>query len=516
MLNTLLIILDGWGIGAPSPGNAIERAQKPNYDRLLTICPNTSLKASGKWVGLPDGQIGSSEVGHTIMSAGRNVRQLSTTITEAIRSESFFKNTILTNAAHHALKNRTALHVIGLTSDGGVHSYWEHLKAVLTLAKKEGLQKYQLAVHAILDGRDVGRTTGKSYIDDLERLLHDLGIGRIATIHGRYWIMDRDKRWERVGKAYGALVRSQGLNAQYAAGAISALYQAGGTDEFMEPTVITNGAEPIAPIKNGDAVILYNFRADRMRQLAKTLSDPGFKDFDRGSMPQVHLACMTQYDVTLNLPVAFPPESAPGGKMINLASLISERAVKQLRIAETEKYAHVTYFFNGGLEKNYPHEDRILIPSPKVATYDQSPEMSAREITERLLAGLNNYPMAVCNFANADMVGHTGNFDAAVKACEYVDTCLGRILKAKESLGGALIVTADHGNSECVTDDAGNPHTAHTINPVPFILWTKNNLSGIRLRDDGDRGLRDIAPTILDLMELPQPSIMDGRSLVIK
>ncbi|MBI2069081.1 MAG: 2,3-bisphosphoglycerate-independent phosphoglycerate mutase [Elusimicrobia bacterium] len=516
MNTTLLVILDGWGWRPDIKDNAIAHAPKPVYDRLWSSYPHTFLHASGQWVGLPEGQIGSSEVGHTIIGAGRNVLQLSTAITAAVRSGRFFSNPVLCNAAAHVLKTGGTLHVMGLTSDGGVHSYWEHLMAVLRLAKERGLGRDQLAIHAILDGRDVGPKTGKGYIEKLKKELETLGIGRIATVMGRYWIMDRDKRWERVAKGYRAVVLGEGVKARDPAAAVGDNYFAGKTDEFIEPVVIMGAQGPTAVIKDGDAVVIYNFRADRARQIARALTDPGFQEFDRGRRPDVHLACMTLYDATLGAPVAFPPESANGGERpANLPEILEEKGIPQLRIAETEKYAHVTYFLSGGKEAPLPHEERIMIPSPKVATYDQTPEMSARAITDKLIEALPRFPVAVCNFANADMVGHTGVFDAAVKACSFVDQCLGRIINKMEELGGAVIITADHGNSERMKDEQGAPHTAHTMSVVPFILWTKPN-QNLKLRQDKDAGLRDIAPTILELLGLPQPPGMDGRSLILR
>ncbi|MBI4063390.1 MAG: 2,3-bisphosphoglycerate-independent phosphoglycerate mutase [Elusimicrobia bacterium] len=513
MNRVLLLILDGWGHRPEADGNAIAHARKPVYDRLWQNYPRTLLHASGTWVGLPEGQIGSSEVGHMIMGAGRNVPQMSSIITNAVRTGVFFSNAALKGATRHVLNTKGALHIIGLTSDGGVHSYWEHLTALLKFAKQEGLAKDQLIVHVILDGRDVGPKTGKGYVENLKLELGKLGIGKIASVTGRYWIMDRDKRWERVAKAYRCLVLGDGQKARDAAAAVGDSYYAGKTDEFVEPTILMDALGPVRLIKDGDAVITYNFRADRMRQIVRVFTDPGFQDFPRDKRPDIHLVCMTQYDATLKLPIAFPPEAPGNGiKVPNLPEILAQRGIPQLRIAETEKYAHVTYFFSGGKETPLAGEERILIASPKVATYDQTPEMSAEQITNRLLESLERYPVAVCNFANADMVGHTGIFEAAVKACEFVDRCLGRVLEKMESLGGHMIVTADHGNSE-VMNMNGVPHTAHTTSPIPFILWSKEKKNW-KLRQDKDAGLKEIAPTILELLEIPQPSGMEGKSLI--
>lgn len=516
MNRLLLVILDGWGHLANSKGNAIAAAQKPVYDRLWSSCPKTFLEAAGSAVGLPEGQIGSSEVGHSIIGAGRNVPQLSTSITNAVRSGEFFRNKTLLEAVRHARSHGKNLHIMGLTSDGGVHSYWEHLAAVLKLAKEESLPINQVNFHVILDGRDVGPKTGKAYVERLVKEMKSLGTGQIATVSGRYWAMDRDKRWDRIAKAYRAIVLGEGAKTRDPAAAVGDSYFAGKTDEFMEPTVVVGPSGPLGPIGDGDALIFFNFRADRARQIIRALSDSSFKEFERNFKPQVHIACMTQYDATLNLPIAFSPESNNGGiRPPNLSEIMAELKMPQLRIAETEKYAHVTYFFSGGREAPLPLEDRFVIPSPKVATYDQTPEMSARQITDKLIELLGSYPFAVCNFSNADMVGHTGVFDAAVKACEFVDQCLGRIMKSLEAAGVTLVLTADHGNSEKMVSDTGEPNTAHTTNPVPLLVWEKNGAL-LRLRQDPGAGLKDIAPTILELMNLPIPPGWGGRSLITK
>ncbi|MEK7287246.1 MAG: 2,3-bisphosphoglycerate-independent phosphoglycerate mutase [Elusimicrobiota bacterium] len=516
MKNLLLVILDGWGHSGVLKGNAVAGAHKPTFEKLWDTCPHAILHASGVQVGLPEGQIGSSEVGHSIIGAGRNVAQLSTTITKAVRSGVFFNNIALRSAVAHARDNGKKFHVIGLTSDGGVHSYWEHMIAILKLAKQEGLPADDLAVHAILDGRDVGPKTGKAYIEQLAGELRALGAGKIASVCGRYWAMDRDKRWDRTAKAYRTIVLAEGPRTRDAAAAVGDSYFAGKTDEFMEPVVVVGPSGPVAPIADGDGVIFFNFRADRARQIVRALTDPGFHEFERAAKPNVHLVCMTQYDGAFNLPVAFAPEPLDGPlRLPGLAEVISERKLCQLRIAETEKYAHVTYFFSGGRESALPLEDRAVVPSPKVSTYDQTPEMSARAITDKLMETLPKYSFCVCNFSNADMVGHTGVYDVAVKACEFVDQCLGRIVKRLENLDTTLVLTADHGNSEIMFNDFGQPHTAHTTSPVPFLIWKKNS-AALTLRQDQDIGLKDIAPTILELIGLAVPSGWEGKSLIKK
>lgn len=511
----LLVILDGWGWRDQAPDNAISQAHKPNFDYLWKNFPHTLLQASGQFVGLPKGQIGSSEVGHTIIGAGRNVPQLSTTITNAIHSRVFFQNPVLKSAFEHVKKRNSKLHILGLTSDGGVHSYFEHPMALVQMAGREGLRSDQVCFHAILDGRDVGPKTAKAYLIRLQSELGKIGIGHIATISGRYWTMDRDKRWERIAKAYHALVLGEGAKSRDPVAAVGDNYFAGKTDEFVEPTIIYKAADkPVGLIADGDAVIFFNFRPDRARQIVLALTDKNFREFERKKVPDIYLVCMTSYDATLKLPIAFPPDLTNQGKrLLNLAESLEELALPQLRIAETEKYAHVTYFFNGGQEKPYHHEERVLIPSPKVPTYDEMPEMSARLITDALIQRLSDFTFSVCNFANTDMVGHTGIFEAAKHACEVVDECLGRILKEAEKLGVSLFVTADHGNSEQMNDELGGPHTAHTTNPVPFIFVNPQKTS-LALKKSPDLSLRDIAPTAWELLVPERPHPFEGQSLL--
>ena len=513
MNKVLLIILDGWGVADLAKDNAIAHARKPNFDDLWNNYPHTILQASGTWVGLPEGQIGSSEVGHTIIGAGRNVPQLSTTITEAIRHGNFFKNQPLLDAFERVKNKKSKLHLMGLTSDGGVHSHWEHFRSLILMAKDVGLKSNQLCFHAILDGRDVGPKSAKTYLNKLKSDLSEIGVGRIASICGRYWAMDRDKRWDRTAKAYHAYVLGEGAKARDPEAAIGDNYFAGKTDEFIEPTLIYDTPEkPVGLIEDGDSVVFFNFRADRARQLARALSDKNFQDFERKKFPNVHLVCMTNYDATLNLPVAFAPDSNQKERP-SLPRLLSDLNIPQFRIAETEKYAHVTYFFNGGQEKPFPGEERVVVPSPKVSTYDQTPEMSAKLITEALLEHLADFPFVVCNYSNADMVGHTGIFEAAKKACEFVDECLGRVLEHAAKLGFYVIVTADHGNSEKMCADNGEPNTAHTTNPVPFILYNKNK-PPLKLKQNPELSLRDIAPTIWELFAMNKTAAFEGGSLI--
>lgn len=505
----ILIVLDGWGINPRKDGNAQTLARMPFVDRISREYPHSRLKTSGLSVGLPEGQMGNSEVGHLTMGAGRIVYQELTRIDREIETGNFFKNKTLLDAMAEIKKSGSALHLLGLVSNGGVHSHINHLFSLLDMAKKQGLNK--VFIHAFLDGRDTPPTSGKKYIENLQAHLDKTGAGRIATISGRYYAMDRDNRWERVEKAYMALAQGQGRAAKNPIDAVSAAYKSNETDEFVLPTVITENNKPIAAVKGGDGIIFFNFRADRARELTRALTQEDFNGFGRGARPKLSAyVCMTEYDATFNLPVAFSPQSL---KNI-LADILSSRNIKQLRIAETEKYAHVTFFFNCGVEKPFPLEERVLIPSPKdVATYDKKPEMSAYLVTDELVQRIKsgNYQFILVNYANGDMVGHTGIMGAAVKACEVVNECLERVVTAAKENGWTVLITSDHGNIEQMIDyNTKEPHTAHTTNLVPFILIDdkKKNLS---LRDGG---LSDVAPTILDLMGIDKPKEMTGRSLV--
>ena len=500
-----LIIMDGFGLRQETEGNAIAAARHPNLDRLWATCPHTQIGASGMDVGLPDGQMGNSEVGHTNMGAGRIVYQELTRITKSIEEGEYLSNPVLLHAMENAKKPGAALHLMGLLSDGGVHSHIRHLFGLIEMAKKMGVEK--VYVHCFMDGRDVPPTSGAGYIEELQKELDKIGTGKIATVSGRYYAMDRDNRWERVVKAYDAIVNGEGVKAPDPAAMMRQSYADGVTDEFIVPAVVTEGAE----VKSGDSVIFFNFRPDRARELTRTLVDPDFAGFERkkGFFPLTYI-CMTQYDATMpNVEVAYAPQSLAN----TFGEYISKNGLTQLRIAETEKYAHVTFFFNGGVEAPYPGEDRALIPSPKVATYDLQPEMSAYLVTDEVVKRIRSgkYDVIILNYANCDMVGHTGVFEAAVKAVEAVDTCLGRTLAAIEEMGGRAFVTADHGNADMMTDEEGNPFTAHTTNPVPFIAV--GFPEGTKLLPHGGR-LADIAPTMLQALGLPQPAEMTGRSML--
>ena len=508
---TVLMILDGFGINDNPVGNAIKAAHTPVLDEILKKYPAVKGYASGRDVGLPEGQMGNSEVGHLNIGAGRIVYQELTRITKAIEDGDFFENPDLLDAVEHCRKNGSALHLYGLLSDGGVHSHITHLYALLQLAKRNGLEK--VYVHAFLDGRDTPPTSGVEYIAQLEEKMRELGVGKIASIMGRYYAMDRDKRWDRVQEAYNAMVLGRGTTATDAMQAIKDSYAAGKTDEFVLPTVIVQeDGMAVGKISDHDAVIFYNFRPDRAREITRALCDPDFDGFAREKVPtDLCYICFTEYDVTIpNKEVAFKPQ-----KLTNtLGEYLSSLGLKQLRTAETEKYAHVTFFFNGGVEEPNPNEDRWLVPSPKVATYDLQPEMSAVGVTDGLVRALlsREYDFIVVNYANPDMVGHTGVMEAAVKAIETVDACLGRVWKALLEVGGQMFICADHGNSDQMIDYVSNqPFTAHTTNPVPFILV--NYTDGVGLRDGGR--LADIAPTLLEMMGLPQPKEMTGHSLLI-
>jgi 2,3-bisphosphoglycerate-independent phosphoglycerate mutase len=494
--------MDGFGISPTQEGNAIAHASKPNLERLWKEYPTTTLKASGLAVGLPRGQMGNSEVGHLNLGGGRIVYQDLTRISLAVENGTFASNPVLQEAMNLARKGGSKLHLIGLLSDGGVHSHITHLYALLEMARSMDLSR--VFVHAILDGRDVPPRSALGYFRDLEEKFSQTGTGSTATVSGRYYTMDRDRRWERVEKAYRCLVYGEGLRADSAEEAVRKGYDRGENDEFIMPTVVDDKGM----VDDGDSIIFFNFRPDRAREITRAFVDKDFQEFATKPI-RVHYTCMTQYDATLNAPVAYPAENL----IDTLGEVVSRAGLKQLRIAETEKYAHVTYFFNGGKEEVNPGEDRVLIPSPKVATYDLQPQMSAYEVRDELLARLDSgrYDLVVLNFANPDMVGHTGIFEAAVKAVEVVDGCVGEIVNRILSLGGAVLLTADHGNAEKMQDsDTGQPHTAHTTNPVPISLITSDRKS-YRLREDGI--LADVAPTALELMHIPQPEAMTGRTL---
>ena len=497
----ILMILDGFGI-APESGNAIKAAKKPNIDKLFAENPLTQIGASGMDVGLPDGQMGNSEVGHTNIGAGRIVYQELTRITKTINEDKLKDNEAIVSAMDKALENGTALHLMGLLSDGGVHSHNTHLYGILELAKKKGLEK--VYIHAFLDGRDVPPSSAADFVQACVDKTEEIGVGKIATVMGRYYAMDRDNRWERVEKAYAAMVYGEGVEAECPVCAVKNSYKEDVTDEFVVPSVVKGGAT----IQPNDSVIFFNFRPDRAREITRTLVDPDFDGFERkkGFFP-VNFVCMTQYDATMpNVDVAFKPQVLTN----TLGEYISDKGMAQLRIAETEKYAHVTFFFNGGVEKQYPGEDRILVKSPSVATYDLQPEMSAYEVTDKLVPAIKSgkYDMIILNFANCDMVGHTGVFEAAVKAVEAVDECVGRVVDAIREMGGVALITADHGNADKMVDDDGEPFTAHTTNPVPFCVIGYD----CELKDGGR--LADIAPTMLQILGLPQPEEMDGTSLI--
>ncbi len=497
----ILMILDGFGI-APDKGNAIKAAKRPNIDKIFSSNPITQIGASGMDVGLPDGQMGNSEVGHTNIGAGRIVYQELTRITKTINENKLKDNEAIVSAMDKALENGTALHLMGLLSDGGVHSHNTHLYGILELAKKKGLEK--VYIHAFLDGRDVPPSSAADFIEECVAKTEEIGVGKIATVMGRYYAMDRDNRWERVEKAYAAMVYGEGVEAECPVCAVKNSYKEDVTDEFVVPAVVKGGAK----IQPNDSVIFYNFRPDRAREITRTLVDPDFNGFERknGFFP-VNFVCMTQYDATMpNVDVAFKPQVLKN----TLGEYISNQGMAQLRIAETEKYAHVTFFFNGGVEKQYPGEDRILVKSPAVATYDLQPEMSAYKVTDKLIPAIKSgkYDVIILNYANCDMVGHTGVFEAAVKAVEAVDTCVGKVVEAIREMDGVALITADHGNADKMVDEDGEPFTAHTTNPVPFCVVGYD----CQLREGGR--LADIAPTMLKILGLSQPEEMDGTSLI--
>ncbi len=504
-----LVILDGWGIGKGTDSyNAIAKARTPHMTLLSEMYPSTTLTCSGEAVGLPEGQMGNSEVGHLNIGAGRVVYQELTRITKAIRDGDFFTNPVLVDTINKTKAADGALHLMGLLSDGGVHSHSQHLYALLELAKRHGLER--VYVHAYLDGRDVPPSSAAGFVQELEAKIAEIGIGRMATIAGRYYAMDRDKRWDRTEKAYAALVYRTGEHASSGLQAVEQAYQQGQTDEFVLPTVIDGCGD--CGIKDGDGVIFFNFRPDRARQLTRAFVDPEFSGFERktGFFP-LHFATMTQYDETLPVEVAYKPQYLKN----TLGEVFAQAGLKQLRIAETEKYAHVTFFFNGGEEKPSDGEERILIASPKVATYDLQPTMSAIEVTDRVVQEIKSgqYDLIILNYANCDMVGHTGVFPAAVEAVSTVDACVGRLVEAMRSSGGITCITADHGNAELMVDPVtGEPFTAHTTNEVPFIMVSEHHRSS-KLRPGI---LADISPTLLELAGMDIPSEMTGTSLIKK
>jgi 2,3-bisphosphoglycerate-independent phosphoglycerate mutase len=507
-----IIIMDGFGLRAERSGNAIVPENIPNVAALMKEYPFASIGASGMDVGLPDGQMGNSEVGHTNIGAGRVVYQELTRITKEIRQGTFFQNPALLGAVKNAQDHETKLHLIGLVSDGGVHSHIDHLEGLLKLCQMNGLGR--VFVHCLMDGRDTPPTSGKGYLEDLERRMEKVGAGRIATVMGRYWGMDRDNRWERVKRAYDAIADGRGLAASSGPEAMEQSYGRGENDEFVQPTVIAKNGKAIATVEDCDSIIFFNFRPDRAREITRAFIEPDFSSFARGGgYRPVHYVTMTQYDATFqNIEIAFFPQSLDNV----FGQCLGDRGMPQLRIAETEKYAHVTFFFNGGVEQPFPGEDRALIPSPKVATYDLKPEMSAYEVCDEAVRRVQSrkYDVMILNFANCDMVGHTGVFEAAWKAVHVVDECVGKVVSAVLAGGGAAIVTADHGNAELMVDQvSGEPFTAHTTNPVPFIMVDEKRRNA-KLRSGGM--LCDIVPTLMEVMGMEKPGEMTGESLMVK
>ena len=505
---TMLMILDGFGVNENSEGNAVKLAKIPNINEIMKQYPNTIIHTSGLDVGLPEGQMGNSEVGHTNIGAGRIVYQELTRITKSIEDGDFFSNSELVAAIENCKKNNSKLHILGLLSDGGVHSHMRHLFAILELAKRKDFE--DVYVHCFLDGRDTPPASADGYIAELEEKMKEKGVGKIATISGRFYAMDRDKRWERVKEAYDALVNGEGHRFASATVAIENSYQKEIFDEFVKPSVICKNDEPVATIGENDSVIFFNFRPDRAREITRTIVDPDFDGFERKYF-KTYFVTFTNYDETL-LPyvhIAFKKEEIKN----TLGEYISKLGLTQLRIAETEKYAHVTFFFNGGEEKQYEGEDRILIPSPKVETYDMKPEMSAGEVTDKVVDAINSkkYDVIILNYANPDMVGHTGSLEATIKALEFLDGCVKRVVDAIENNDGTLLITADHGNAEQMIDyKTGELHTAHTTNPVPLVLIGRED---VKLKEGR---LADLAPTMLDLMNLEKPAEMTGESLIEK
>jgi 2,3-bisphosphoglycerate-independent phosphoglycerate mutase len=504
-----LIILDGFALRDEVYGNAVAQAKKPNFDRLWSRYPHATLQACGLAVGLPEGQMGNSEVGHLNIGAGRIVYQDLTRITKDIREGKFFENETLNHAIQHAKKNGKKLHLFGLISDGGVHSHIEHLFAILELAKRQEFD--QVYIHGFLDGRDVAPDSAVDYLEKLQAKIAEIGVGQIATIQGRYYAMDRDKRWERIEKAYRAMVYAEAPRYQDPIEAVKESYQKSIFDEFVMPTVIVNReGTPVGTIQSGDAIIFFNFRPDRAIQISQAFTNEDFRGFDRGEgRPRdLYFVCLTHFSETVDGYVAYKPTDLDN----TLGEIISQHGLTQLRIAETEKYPHVTFFFSGGREKEFPGETRILIPSPKVATYDLKPEMSAPEVTEAVVREIeaDRFDAIILNFANCDMVGHSGKMEPTIKAVETVDTCLGKVVDAVLRKGGVAIITADHGNADLMLDEEGRPVTSHSTFPVPVIVTQE----GLTLRQDGI--LADLAPTMLELLQLPQPTQMTGKSLIVK
>ena len=507
---TVLMILDGYGLNKNCEHNAVCEGKTPVMDQLMSQCPYVEGQASGLAVGLPEGQMGNSEVGHLNMGAGRIVYQELTRITKAIEDGDFFENPELLAAVENVKKNDSSLHMFGLLSDGGVHSHITHLFGLLELAKRHGLKK--VFVHCFLDGRDTPPASGKGYIEELQKKMDELGVGEIGVISGRYYAMDRDNRWDRVELAYKALTKGEGVKGTNAAEAVQASYDVGKTDEFVVPTVIEKDGKPLATIQDGDSVIFFNFRPDRAREITRAFCDPEFKGFEREKKLNLTYVCFTDYDETIpGKLVAFKKEEIKN----TFGEYLAAHNMTQARIAETEKYAHVTFFFNGGVEEPNPGEDRILVKSPKVATYDLQPEMSAPEVCDKLVEAIKSgkYDVIIINFANPDMVGHTGVESAAIKAIETVDACVGRAVDAIKEVDGQMFICADHGNAEQLVDyETGEPFTAHTTNPVPFILVNAD--PSYTLREGGK--LADIVPTLLELMGMEQPKEMTGTSLLVK
>jgi len=503
-----LIILDGFGYRAEREGNAIAQAEMPYYRELLEKYPHTLIQASGECVGLPKGVMGNSNVGHLCLGAGRVVRTDVERINHEIETGEFDHNLALNAAVNNAVKHDRALHIMGLVSDGLVHSSQEHAYALLRLAKEREARR--VFVHCFLDGRDTPPSSAEKYVAAMQAKCREVGVGEIASVVGRYYVMDRDKRWERIEPAYKLLVNGEGERASDPLAAIRRSYEHGVTDEFVQPIVITRpDGEPVATIGDGDSVIFFNFRADRAREITSALAVPGFDAFPVPGRPHAHFVCFAVYDKTYPLPVAFPPEQP----LNILAEVFAGLGVRNYRMSETEKYAHVTYFFNGGTEREYPFEKRLLVPSPKVATYDLMPEMSAFKVTDKFLRAIEEgeTDVFIVNFANTDMVGHTGMLDKTIEACQYVDTCLGWISKAMRTARGTMLITADHGNAEQMVDFiTGEPHTAHTSNPVPFHLIDEDS-KGLKLREGG--ALEDVAPTMLGLLGIAKPKEMTGRDL---
>ena len=504
----MLMILDGFGINEKTDGNAVKLAKTPNIDKLMKKYQNTIMYTSGLKVGLPDGQMGNSEVGHTNIGAGRIVYQELTKITKSIEDGDFFTNPEFMAAIENCKKYNSKLHILGLVSDGGVHSHIRHLYGLLEMAKRRDFEN--VYVHCFLDGRDTPPASAEGYITQLEEKMKEKKVGKIASISGRYYAMDRDKRWDRVKKCYDALVRGEGNKATSATIAIEDSYQKEVFDEFVEPTVIVNNDTPIATIGENDSVIFFNFRPDRAREITRAIVDPEFDGFETEKI-NTYFVCFTNYDETMpNVKIAFKKEP-----LVNtFGEVVSKNGLKQLRIAETEKYAHVTFFFNGGEEKQYPGEDRILVPSPKVATYDLQPEMSAPIVTEKVVEAINEdkYNAIILNFANPDMVGHTGSLPAAIKAVETIDECVQKVVDAMLAHNGTILITADHGNCEQMIDyKTGEPHTAHTTNPVPLILVTNDETLKVK-----SGKLADLAPTMLEILGIEKPEEMTGESILEK